>query len=183
MSRPLLVLVSGAPGAGKTTLARQLAPMLQLPLVAKDDIKESMADALGETGFEWSKRLGGATMDIIWILMERFAQANASAMFESNFYPDLCGDRISGFAERFGVVLFEIHCTSDAKTLAARVNGRARHAIHHSNDPSVETMEQWMHLNRALELNEHVLRVDTTGPEPVDLEAIVAKVREAGSGL
>ena len=36
-----IILVTGIPGTGKTTLARQLAEALEMPLATKDDIKES----------------------------------------------------------------------------------------------------------------------------------------------
>jgi predicted kinase len=39
---PLLVFVSGAPGSGKTTLARQLADHLQLPHLNKDIIRDGL---------------------------------------------------------------------------------------------------------------------------------------------
>ena len=38
--KPLLVVISGAPGSGKTALSRRLAPELKLPLISKDTIKE-----------------------------------------------------------------------------------------------------------------------------------------------
>jgi 2-phosphoglycerate kinase len=41
------VLVGGWPAAGKSTLARSLAAELELPLLAKDEIKEALMDGLG----------------------------------------------------------------------------------------------------------------------------------------
>ena len=48
--RPLLVLVSGSPGSGKTTLARRLAGDLAMPLVGKDTIKEALGNARDQVG-------------------------------------------------------------------------------------------------------------------------------------
>ncbi|MEO7058823.1 MAG: GNAT family N-acetyltransferase, partial [Lapillicoccus sp.] len=45
--RRLVVLVNGLPGSGKSTLARALASELGLPLLSKDVVKETVADALG----------------------------------------------------------------------------------------------------------------------------------------
>jgi adenylate kinase family enzyme len=40
----MFVLVAGPPGSGKSTLARPLAEQLNLPLMAKDPIKEALMD-------------------------------------------------------------------------------------------------------------------------------------------
>jgi adenylate kinase family enzyme len=37
---PLLVIVSGAPGSGKTTLAKRVGVALQLPVFTKDGFKK-----------------------------------------------------------------------------------------------------------------------------------------------
>ncbi len=54
---PTLVLVTGAPGSGKTTLAMPLARHLGLPLITKDTIKEALFDTLGTGDHTWSQRL------------------------------------------------------------------------------------------------------------------------------
>ncbi len=37
-------MVTGPPGAGKSTLSRELATLLGLPLLAKDDFKQALLD-------------------------------------------------------------------------------------------------------------------------------------------
>ena len=47
MRPPLLVVVTGMPAAGKTTVADSLSRSLSLPFVAKDTVKEHLYETLG----------------------------------------------------------------------------------------------------------------------------------------
>lgn len=79
-----LVLVSGAPGAGKSTLAPPLATHLGLPLLSKDVIKEALFDTLGSVDDDpltSSRRLGAAAMTLLWHL----AGHCPAVMLEANF--------------------------------------------------------------------------------------------------
>src|SRR2546423_2291362 len=86
--RPLgsqVVLVTGAPGAGKSTVAAPLASALGFPLLAKDTIKEALFDALGDgvPTLEESRRLGAAAFEVMWAV----AKQMPSVMLEANFRP------------------------------------------------------------------------------------------------
>ena len=64
-----VILVTGLPAAGKTTVSRALSEALTLPLLSKDTIKESLFDVLGVRDREWSLRLGAAANSVLWALL------------------------------------------------------------------------------------------------------------------
>ena len=73
MRLPLLIVVTGMPSSGKTTVADGLASQLRLPMIAKDEIKESLYDSLGPGYVKSSALLGGAAYALI------FARSRASS--------------------------------------------------------------------------------------------------------
>src|SRR5438046_2407448 len=88
MAEPRLIIVTGLPATGKTTLARRLAADLALPLVTKDDIKERLFDRLGWRDRAWSRLLGQATYDLLYYFSELLLAGGRSFVVESNFHPD-----------------------------------------------------------------------------------------------
>ena len=80
-----LVYVSGAPGAGKSTLAGPLAAELGYALLGKDIIKETLHGVLGPPDLDRarSRELGAASMELLWALAARSPQV----LIEANFRP------------------------------------------------------------------------------------------------
>jgi predicted kinase len=48
--QPLLIVVAGRPGAGKTTLAHSLARAVRCPAICRDEFKEGLVNTTGEIG-------------------------------------------------------------------------------------------------------------------------------------
>jgi len=164
MTRTVL-LVSGPPAAGKSTLAAAVAAHLRWPLISKDDIKETLADALGGPAADpgWSRQLGGAAMAILWRLARRCPQAVLEANFR--WRSELERARL----HQLEATLVELHCVCPADELVRRYAQRAQtaHAVHPLRTLSPELIEE---CNRPMAAGQ-VIEVDTA--RPLDLPAVI----------
>ena len=171
------VIVSGPPGAGKSTLAIPLAQRLGLPLLRKDHIKETLHDRLPAHGqaSDWSRSLGGASMELIWALAGVFP----AAVLEANFRPDSDYER-----QRLAALpapLVEVYCRCPLDLAATRYNRRFSAPGHHPSHTLAEIDVQMLReFDHPVALGP-VIEADTTAP--VDIAVLAAQVREALSGL
>lgn len=127
---PPLVIVSGAPAVGKTTLAAQVAGALRLPLLTRDELKEAIADTLGTPrDVAQSQRFGNAAYALLFLFTARLLDAGRGAVIESNFRRGRSEDELRPLVARADARL--IHCAADAGTLTERYALRHRRGERH----------------------------------------------------
>lgn len=170
-ARGWFVLVAGWPGSGKSTVAAALATELGLPLLAKDEIKEALMDALGPPPtVADSQRLGKAAV----LAMLRVARHCPGAVLDSTWY-----NYAIPLARTLPGQLAEVHCTLPLDLARARYLSRAatRHAGH--LDFARSEAELWGEPSRPPGLGP-VVPVDTSGPlDAASLAADLARLLAA----
>lgn len=119
-----MVVVSGAPGTGKSTVAAAVADRLRWPLLSLDPVKEALADVLGLGGEDWWDRVGDAAAEVIFRLSARFPHVVADGWWRG-------ARRERALREFAGAVEVFCHCHPELAVCRARGrHGAGRHPIH-----------------------------------------------------
>lgn len=172
----LYVLVSGPPGSGKSTLAPPIAERLDLPLIAKDTIKDALMSVMPPGNVQESQRLGRASVAAMFAVA---AEAPRGAVLESVFYRSRALDDVRGLPGR----VVEVFCRCDSDVAVARYRARAgaRSAGHFDHIRTPDELRN-PEVTEPVAGGWPVLEVDTS--EPVDVLEVLADVeavRSAGA--
>jgi len=184
MPRPLLIIVSGPPCSGKTTLARCIAQEFHLPLVAKDDIKESLFDSLGWKDRAWSKKLGRATFEVLFYFVESQLAAGRSLIAEANFYADTMTERFRSMQAQYDFAPLQILCRAKSDVLAERFRARwasgTRHPGHVDDQIGEEEMVAlFKRYDKGMDIGGAIIEIDTTDFSRIDYAGLFKAIQSA----
>ena len=136
MSEPLIIVVTGLPGTGKTTFARTIGERFLMPVLRKDAIKEPLLDVLGAHDAVASRRLSDASFAALFALARELFASRMCMVLEGNFRP---GEHEPPLRNAIGSgAIAQILCTVDEPERLARLSKRdgdpARHPGHRDRE-------------------------------------------------
>ncbi len=132
--KPVVILINGMPGTGKSTLAAKLHDDLQLPLMSKDGLKEYFYEVLGVATREESRAVGAACLDMVYALTREYTSQGLSLIIESPMFYRFAKPEFEDILEETDITFVEVHCRTNKDIrrdrMAYRRQHENRHAIH-----------------------------------------------------
>lgn len=184
MSKTLLLIISGPPCTGKTTLARKVAREFRLPLISRDDIKESLFDSLGVKDREWSKKLGIASYSILYQFIEIQLEAKNSFIIETPLKPEYDEERFLDLQKKYDFQVIQVMCKTDGEILFERFKKRSESGERHPGHVDDQNYDEFKEVllkgeHRALNIGGKVFDIDTTDFKSIDYNSIFSAIKSA----
>jgi predicted kinase len=184
---PVLIIVSGPPCTGKTSLGVAIAGRFGLPFISKDGIKEPLGEVLGAGDRAWSRKLGLASYSLLYHFCETLLKVGVSHVIESNFTPENATERFREMKAKYGFEPLQVQCMTDGVVLVDRFKQRAasgeRHPVHLDRQMYGE-LEKTLARGRydKIEIGGAVYWVDTTDFSRINYERLFAALESAMQG-
>jgi glucokinase len=173
-----IVVISGLPGSGKTTMAERLRDSLRWPLLAKDEFKERLFDVFGSADVQSSKQLSLASYAQMFDRARQLVEAQTNFIMEGNFRWHETGRDFESLYERARWT--QVWCTAPPALIADRLRRRARtgsrHPVHRDAENLTRMIAELTQAQTPLPLPGEVLVVDSSAATDESLTQVLARI-------
>lgn len=182
MKGSLMIIITGASATGKTTLSKDLASKLKLPLINKDEIKELLFDYLGTKDEEWAAKLGMISFELLYKFVEKMCQTEKSFIIEGNFENKHSAKIFTDIKSRYNYKVLQVYCHAEIEVLYERYivrdNSGDRHPGHIITINGIEDFKTRVNnKNFKLDIDDSIsIDIDTTKFEDIKLQQIYNEI-------
>jgi predicted kinase len=162
--KPTLLVISGPPGSGKTTLAHAIAREIGCPAICRDEIKEGMVHANPDFVPGPADSLSTRTLPVFFSVLKLLLQSGVTTVAEAAFQNRLWRPGLTRLAPLADIRI--VHCMIPLAVAHARTASRGTRPAH-APAPAIASFDR-------LSVDAPWIEVDTTDGYVPALSEIVA---------
>ena len=122
MHKPYLIVITGRPGAGKTTLAEKISRAWYFPMISRDRVKEGYVHTVGMRHDQLPDDANLNATKIFFDTLEFLLERNISVVAEAAFHHPVWEHFLAPLADKAQIVI--IVCRVDGETALERFLSR-----------------------------------------------------------
>jgi predicted kinase len=170
----IVVVVVGRPASGKSIISELIAERLGFPIVAKDELKEVLFEALGAGDQAWSESLGRASFALLDYVINLQLRTGASFIIDAAYNAAFENAKFQAWQKVYGFKAIQVHCTASDHELVRRFTKRQQDGLRHpghADDQRVDSFRASLTDGRAevLDLRGPVISCDIQVVGAVDV--------------
>lgn len=181
---PKLIIVTGPPASGKSTLATWLSKQLKIPVLSKDTVRECLFDHLGWGERLWAQKLGKASIALMLHVAKVQLDSGGSIILDNAFDPTPSTRQFETLHEETKATFVQIVCQAKTETCMKRFKQRAKKGNRHVGHGDTAVITQWQDIPpqfkrfSALPLTGKIITVNTEDFALIDYGKILVEIEE-----
>ena len=142
--KPYLLVVTGRPGAGKTSFAKALGNEMWMPVISRDQIKEGYVHTQNKSHSQLPVETNGIVNEIFFGTIMKLIEGGVSVIVEAAFQHKLWSAMLKDFTDKVNLRVFI--CTVEdnvahERFLNRKSENKEREYFHGDNIAGVSTYE------------------------------------------
>ncbi len=178
MNKPLLIVVTGSPASGKTTLAHILADKINCPLISRDELKEGLINTLNVEHTQLDKSVDLHVYDTFFEIIDLLISRKISIVIEAAFQDKLWRPKLSNLLGKASIKIVICKTNHDLikDRFAKRLLENSDREKYHGDQSLILSKERFAELTEnynPVNINAPTLLVDTTENYSPAIEEII----------
>ena len=183
MNKPLLIVVTGSPASGKTTLAYILAGKINCPLISRDELKQGLINTLNVAHTQLDKSVDLHVYDTFFETINLLISKQISIIVEAAFQDKLWKPKLLDLSDKaeIKIVICKTNLDLIQNRFANRLSNNSDRERYHGDQLVSASKEQFAALTenyKPVNVNAPTLQVDTTENYNLSIEEIINFINE-----
>ncbi|MGN6265281.1 MAG: AAA family ATPase [Ginsengibacter sp.] len=181
MNKPLLLVITGMPASGKTTLAHLVAEKTHCPLLSRDELKEGYINTMGIPHAQLNDTTARHIYDTFFAAIELLLSQKISLVIEAAFQHKLWKPKLSSLQSIADIKI--LICTTKPEIAVSRFEKRylqeSSREKYHGDESGLKKITNDLFYNYyPIQSNFPTLVIDTTDNYNPAMEEMVAFIHQ-----